>query len=152
MESKIIRISLASVLLYLISNRLYRILSQIILWLGIEFKVSNQLVHTSLYLLVSTVLLFCLFRLYTIFLKNKIPSIQTILILLTISVLLSLLSMFGNYLLGKFGAEHQLNYTEYVSLYMSLYSLETLFAGIYPILALLFLLWKLYSIKKTKVK
>ncbi len=152
MENKIIRITLASILLYLISNKLYRILSQIILWLGIEFKISNQLVHTSLYLLISAVVLFCLFRLYTIFLKNKIPSIQTILILLTISVLLSLLSMFGNYLLGKFGAEHQLSYTEYVSLYMSLHSLETLFAGIYPILALLFLLWKLYSIKKTKVK
>src|SRR5690606_9732649 len=99
MENKIIRITLASILLYLISNKLYRILSQIILWLGIEFKISNQLVHTSLYLLISAVVLFCLFILYTIFLKSRVPSIQTILIFLTISVLLSLLTMLGNYLL-----------------------------------------------------
>ena len=147
MENKTIRIILSSIFIYLIVQKFYHILSKVILVLGIELKISNKIMHVSFHLIISGVVLFCLFSLYNNILKNKVPSIKTTFILLSISVLLSLMTILGNYLLGSYSANHQLSYTEYLSIYGSLHSLEILFSGTFPLLALVFFLWKLYSDK-----
>lgn|SRR5690606_26321057 len=148
MENKTIRIILSSVMIYLITRKLYSVLSQIILILAVELKISDKFLHITFHLIISGIVLSCLFTLYNNILKNKLPSIKTVFILLSISVLLSLMIILGNYLLGSYASNLQLSYTEYLSIYGSLDSLEMFFSGIFPLVALVFFLWKLYSDKK----
>src|SRR5690554_7354562 len=83
MENKTIRIILSSIFIYLIVQKFYHILSKVIFVLGIELKISNKIMHVSFHLIISGVVLFCLFSLYNNILKNKVPSIKTTFILLS---------------------------------------------------------------------
>jgi len=148
---KTIRIALTSVMIYLISSKLYYILSQILFWLVIDLKISNYFVQIILYVVISAVVLLCLFSLYYKLLKNHIPSITTIFILLSVTILLFLFVVLTNHLMGRYGSRITLNYSEYLSIYGNLHSLRGMFSGIYPLFALAFFLWKLNS-RKTKNK
>lgn len=148
MENKTISIALSSILIYLISNKIHYILSQIFLWLGIEFTITNKFILIILSLIITTISLFAFIGLYNRVLRNKVPSVKTILILIAITILSFLLIGLSNYLLGKYSAQITLSHSEYLSVYMGIYSLSNLFAFIHHLLILGFFLWKLFPNKK----
>ncbi len=140
-KSKIIKIGLISVLIYLAFIKTINILSELLIWLNLELRIEN---HTLLYLLtfilgiISLLLLNFLFNHY---LKKGVIKTKSIYELLALSILLTLVMGGINYLYAKYTAdiemaEFRFHYLYNVGWFRSL-------DMVFPILGLIMFLWKM---------
>lgn len=147
-ESEILKISLSSILCYLIFEKVYLILTLILTWIYTLLKIENELIIFCINIIFGLVSFLILISTYNRILKNKIPSKRNILLLLSVVILLTLL-IFGNtffiteYIIHKPESEFfKYNFTTQFDWTNKLNYLVR-------VLGLSYLIWKIYSGRKS---
>lgn len=146
MENKTIRIALSGILIYLISQKSYNILVELLLWLNVELRIDNPYFLLAIIIFINFLALLLLVGLYNRFLKKEHSSNKTVYSLLFITVFLSILfavinRLYGQYLVYNDMQEFQQTYLIHLEWFIALDMLL-------PILGLSYFIWKLKSNNK----
>jgi hypothetical protein len=146
-NSKVIRIAISSVLIYLIYKKLNMILMKLFLWLNVNLRIENEIVINMISFIIGLLALIILINSFNRFSQKKSFPKRIIYILIMISLIFSLFqfgitelfeSFMKNIDLGKFDRIHSNQYS--LSLNLNL---------IYPFIGLIYYLRKLKNNKST---
>lgn len=149
MENKTIRIAVTSVLIYIVFKRCYNILTELILWLGLELQIRSDFVFIALYSITGILTILLLIGLYNKLLKKKIPKLNVMILLLIASILLTYVAALINKYHGTSMGKHLTG--NYEDIYFRQYGITKALDSIFLLIALAYFLWKLKLTKNTEV-
>jgi len=146
-QNKILKIGISSILCYLIFKKSYSILTSILLWINLELRSENEILWIALNIISGVLAFLVLGFIYNRFLKNKIPEKSDVLILLSVTIILTLIVTAINWLFGNYVVEIKLD--AYRTKYLFQLGWSKGMDAIFPIFALIYFMWKLYTDKIT---
>jgi|GEM_PF-2726316 len=147
MENKTIRIALSSVLIYLIFKKSYDILTELLLWLNVELRIDNKFTLIALNIILGILSLLFLFFLYNKFLKKETPNINTVYILIALTVIFGIANAGIHKLYGGYLVETDIK--DFRTTYLFQFGWTKILDMIFPIVGLSYFLWKLKTDKNT---
>jgi len=147
MENKTIRIALTSVLSYLIFKKSYDILTVLLLWLNVELRIENEFILLSLNIVIGILSILLLIFLYNRYLKKDIVKTKAVYLLIGITLILTLTMGGINKLYGEYLANTELG--DFRMTYLFQFGWSKALDMIFPIVGLIYFLWKLKSDKNT---
>jgi hypothetical protein len=146
MNNSTIRIALSSALIFLSFKKLYDLLTTLLLWINVELRIENEPILISINVVIGLVSLWLLILLANQILKKKKIENRIIYLLIGLTTLLSVCMGVLNKLYGEYLANTDLN--NFDMAYLFQYSRTKALDMVFPILGLLYFLWKM---KKNKV-
>lgn len=145
-QNKILKIAMSGILCYLIFKKSYSILTSLLLWLNVEMRIANEMLLIVLNLIGGVVSLILLIYLYKRFLKNRIPRNSEIIILISVTVLFFLINAGIDWLYGTYLSEIE------PDKYLYQFAWSNAMASIFPVFALGYFVWQLFTDKTTMGK
>jgi hypothetical protein len=141
MNNNTIRTALASVLIYLCFKKGYDILITLLLWVSAELKIKNEAILGSLIITIGLLSIIALISFANKFLHLEKIKARTLYFLIGFSILLTICTfvinvMFGNYI-GNVGGGG------FVGRYLIQFGWSKVISLLFPIIALIFFLWKI---------
>ncbi|MGM1057461.1 MAG: hypothetical protein ACQEWG_16365 [Bacteroidota bacterium] len=147
MENKTIRIALSGVLIYLISKKSYNILTELLLWLNVELRIDNTYFLLAINIFIGLFAIGLLIVLYNRFLKKEHNSNRTVYTLLFITIFLTIIFAVINKLYGAYLAN--IDMEEFRPTYLFQFGWTNALEILFPVLCLIYFLWKLKTDNKT---
>ena len=147
MKERVIKISLISVLSYVIFFKVYDILCELLSWIAIEFQVNNNIVLLITNLIIGLVSLLILYLLYFQFLYKGKHNLKAIYILIGVLIILSVTVAGLNYTQGIYLTDKLTS--DFRDTHLYLYSIST---GIEYIIGIVGLIIFLIKIKLNEYK
>ena len=141
MNNSTIRIALSSVLIYLSFKKLYDIVTTLLLWVNVELRIGNE----PILILINVVLgilsvWFLIILADQVLNKEKIEN-RTLYLLIGLTTLLTICMGILNMLYGQYLANTDLD--NFNMIYLFQYSWTKGLDMVFPILGLLYFLWKM---------
>lgn len=146
-ENKIIKVSLISILSYLIFKKSYHILSQLLNLLSFKLQIENNSIWIFLNLTIGVLSLWLLIFLYNVFLNKEKFQLKEIFILLIVLLTIYSTAAGMSYAIGKYFSE-MLFYPSresYLNKFRWIQGIDSLIS----IIGFIIFLWKIRKNKKT---
>jgi protein-S-isoprenylcysteine O-methyltransferase Ste14 len=146
-ENKIIKVSLISILSYLIFKKSYHILSQLLNLLSFKLQIENDSIWMFLNLTIGVLCLWLLSFLYNLFLNKEKFQLKEIYILLLVLLIIYSTAVGMNYAIGKYFSE-MIFYPSRES-YLTRFEWTQGIDNLISIIGLIIFLWKIRRNKNT---
>lgn len=146
MEKKTLQIAIISVLSYLIFKKTYDILAELLLWINVELRIENEFALVSFNIVIGLSSLLLLIFLYNSTLNKDIIETKVVYLLIGLSIILTLIMGGINKLYTTYLINNEIG--DFQKTYLFQFGWSKTLDMIFPILGLIYFLWKL----KTKLK
>lgn len=145
-EKDILKYIISSILCYLIAKNVYTILATLLLWSYRENNFSNEILWIALSFMLGLIPLFILIYLFNRFLKANRGGNSRVLLLLGLNVVLTSVIFGINFFYGIYVDAIKLMYSQADRI--QLYSMITLTEFVFPVIALIYFMIKIYGGKE----
>ena len=146
-ENKIIKISLISILSYLIFKDIYQILSQLLKWLSFKLHIENEFIWKFLSLTIGVLCLWLLIILYNLFLNKEKFHLKEIYILSIALLILNSIVAGINFLSGAYFSD--IIFYPSREIFLSRFEWTKFIDSMISLFGLIIFLWKIRKNKKT---
>lgn len=146
-QTNILKISIASTLCYLIFIKSYTFLNSILLWLSVHLRIESQAIIFSVNAVLYLVSIMIVVFIYNRVIRNKIPSIKSIWMLIVTITVLQILILSESHLYAQYIIDTNLE--PYKQNYLFGYTWSITLKAFFTVTLLIVFMYKLYKHKNT---